>query len=584
MLQTEGKKRSVLRDIATLLCAMATAGALACSSVESATAQPVSKRQNIMLILADDLGYSDIAPFGGEIDTPNLTALAKSGVRMTNFYASPACSPTRSMLLSGTDNHIAGLGNMAELVAPQQKGRRGYEGFLNNDVAALPELLRDGGYHTYMVGKWHLGLTEELSPAARGFEQSYAMMQGGAGFFDQTGNAPAPDGGKSKSIYRENGKLASLPEYPGFYSTDFYTDKAIEYIKSNRSDGRPFFAYVAYTAPHFPLQAPDKLIEKYKDRYTGGYEAIANERLTRMKEMGLVPSSVGAQPKLPVWPSWTTLTPEQRASEARRMAVYAAMVDSMDQNIGKLISYLREINELENTVVVFLSDNGAEGSDINDLVGSEWVKRNFNNAVENIGRPGSYVGYGPGWGRVGATPFRLYKGYTAEGGVRSPTIITQPRLPRQGQIDTHVASIKDLAPTFLQIAGVAPPKGEFKGRKVAPIQGTSLWPFLNGEVGEPHPSNYSLAMELFGRVFVRKGNWKLIWVNKPWGESAWELFDLSNDPGEHKNVASQHPDKLNELLNEWKQYQKENGVVFDEGISSSMKYSNGQDYYHALEQ
>jgi arylsulfatase len=298
-----------------------------------------------------------------------------------------------------------------------------------------------------------------------------------------------------------------------------------------------------------------------------------------MKDMGLVSASVGAQPAVPVWPTWDALTPEQKATEARRMAVYAAMVDSVDQNIGKLLSYLREINELENTTIVFLSDNGAEGSDINDLVGSDWVKRNFNNKLENIGRPGSYVAYGPNWARIGATPFRLYKAFTTEGGVRSPAIISQPGSSRQNQIDTHIASVKDLAPTFLEIAGVSQPNGEYKGRKIAAMQGTSLVSFLRGEAREIHSPDYALCMELFGRAFVRKGDWKLVWVNKPWGEGAWELFDLSRDPGEHRNVASEQPNTLRELLDEWEKYRRTNNVIFDDGISTSMQYSNGQAYY-----
>jgi len=582
-MSTSEERRSIPKIVGRLLYATALTAALVAASAEQATAQTASKRQNIVLILADDLGYSDIAPFGGEIETPNLTALAKSGIRMTNFYVASACSPTRAMLLSGTDNHIAGLGNMAELVAAQQKGHQGYEGYLNFDVVPFPELLRNGGYHTYMVGKWHLGLTEELSPAARGFEKSYSMGQGGAGFFDQTGIAPSPDGGKTKANYRENGKPATLPERAGFYVTDFYTDKMIEYIESNRNDNKPFFAYVAYTAPHFPLQAPDDLIDKYKNKYAVGYEAIIKERLARMKHMGLVASTVEPQPLVPVWPSWDALTPQQKASEERRMAVYAAMVDSLDQNIGKLVSYLRKTNELDNTTIVFLSDNGAEGSDIHDLFGFDWVKRNFNNEIENIGRPGSYVGYGPNWARVGATPFRLYKAFTTEGGVRSPAIISFGGSSRQNQVDTHIASVKDLAPTFLEIAGVGLPTGEYKGRKIAAIQGTSMVPFLRGAAGEIHSPDYALCMELFGRVFVRKGTWKLVWVNKPWGQSTWELFDLSNDPGEHRNIASEQPKKLQELLDEWEKYRKTNNVIFDESISNSMQYSNGQAYYNELE-
>ncbi|MCW2239186.1 arylsulfatase [Azospirillum canadense] len=541
------------------------------------------RRPNILLILADDLGYSDIGAFGGEIQTPNLDALARSGLQLTNFHVSPACSPTRAMLMSGADNHVAGLGTMAELPTPEQKGKPGYEGTLSMNVVPFPELLRDAGYHTYMAGKWHLGLTEELSPAARGFEQSYAMVQGGAGFFDQTGNAPPPDGkGTSKARYRENGKDATLPKID--YTTNFYTDKIIEYIGRNRTDGKPFFAYAAYTAPHFPLQAPDALIEKYKNTYKVGYDVIRDERFKRMQAAGLIPADMKPPAPSPTWPKWEQLTPQQKDAEARRMAVYAAMVDALDQNIGRLVSYLKETGAFENTIIVFLSDNGAEGNDILDLVPAKWVNETFNNSVENTGRPGSYVGYGPGWGQVSATPFRLYKGFPTEGGVRSPTIISYPKLGRGGKPDDQLATVMDLAPTFLEAAGIKHPGDSYKGRAVHPMQGASLWPYLNGQSDRVHPSDYVLGLELFGRASLRKGDWKLVWVNKPWGAGEWHLYNLAEDPTEEKNLADARPEKTKELLASWQDFRTRNGVIFDERIADQLEYSNGTRYYKELEQ
>ncbi|MBK4723470.1 arylsulfatase [Azospirillum sp. YIM DDC1] len=539
-------------------------------------------RPNILLILADDLGYSDIGAFGGEIQTPNLDALARSGLQLTNFHVSPACSPTRAMLMAGTDNHVAGLGTMAELPTPEQKGKAGYEGTLGTNVVPFPELLRDAGYHTYMAGKWHLGMTEELSPPARGFEQSYAMLQGGAGFFDQTGNAPPPDGkGTTKARYRENGKPAELPKIE--YTTNFYTDKVIEYIGSNKADGKPFFAYAAYTAPHFPLQAPDHLIEKYKDTYKAGYEVIRNERFKRMQAAGLIPANMTPSEPPALWPKWEQLSQQQKDVEARRMAVYAAMVDSLDQNIGRLVSYLKEIGAFDNTIIVFLSDNGAEGNDILDLVPATWVEETFDNSLDNIGRPGSYVGYGPGWGHVSAAPFRLFKAFPTEGGVRSPTIISYPKLAHRGKIDGQISSVMDLAPTFLEAAGVEHPGSSYNGRAVHAMQGTSLWSYLNGRSDRVHPKDYVLGMELFGRASVKKGDWKLVWVNKPWGTGGWELYNLADDPGETRNLIDAQPEKAKEMMASWDEYREKNGVIFDEKIAGQLQYSNGTRYYQELE-
>ncbi|MCC2652448.1 MAG: arylsulfatase [Microvirga sp.] len=555
------------------------------SSPAALAANGDDSRPNIVLILADDLGYSDIGAFGGEIDTPNLDALAGAGLKMTNFHVSPACSPTRAMLMSGANNHKAGLGNMAELVTPPEKGKPGYEGYLSHNVTPFPELLRAAGYDTYMVGKWHLGLTEELSPAARGFEKSYAMLQGGAGFFDQTGNAPTPDGkGKTRARYRENRDPVDLPTRPDFYTTDFFTDKMIEYIGSGRTDGHPFFSYVAYTAPHFPLQAPDRLIDKYKDRYLAGYEVIRKTRFERMKEMGLIPSDMELEDGHPAWPRWEQLTPQQKENEARRMAVYAGMVESMDQNIGKLVSHLKQIGEFENTILVFLSDNGAEANDIHDLVPRDWVAANFNNSLDNLGRPGSYIGYGPGWGQVSATPFRLYKGFPSEGGTRSPTIIFHSELARRGKTDTQLASVLDLAPTFLQVAGIDPAAREYADRKIHQLEGTSLWSYLSGGTDRVHPQDQVMGLELFGRAYMRKGDWKLVWINRPWGSGDWELYNLAEDPHESRNLSKENPQKFSELMESWKQYQEKNGVIFDGTIAALIQYTNSQRYYDDLVQ
>jgi len=291
---------------------------------------------NILLVVVDDLGYADISSFGGEISTPNIDALAKRGISFTRFYAPMTCSPTRAMLMTGTDNHIAGLGNMAETISDNQMELPGYEGYLNDRVVTVAERLRDAGYHTYMAGKWHLGLNYEQSAYARGFERSFALLYGaGSHFNDMVG----PDLHRSRALYREDGELLeTLPD--SFYSTRFYTDRILENIDSQLNDSKPFFAYLSYTAPHWPLQAPDDIIDKYQGRYDDGYDVIRAQRFARMKKMGILHAHAELPPRPAFIPPWHSLTEKEKRKHAKTMEVYAAMVDELDQNIGRVLRYL----------------------------------------------------------------------------------------------------------------------------------------------------------------------------------------------------------------------------------------------------
>lgn len=522
------------------------AALIASTSLVSATEQP-----NILLIVADDLGYSDIGAFGGEIKTPNLDELASSGIRLTDFHTAPTCSPTRSMLLSGTDSHRAGLGNMAELLQPEQKGKPGYEGYLNTSVATLPEVLRDNGYSTYMVGKWHLGRSEDQSPAARGFDKSFALIQGGASHFDQR----AIISKDPIAIYRDNGKSVDLPE--GFFSTDYYTDLVMRYIDEDLEQNRPFFAYVAYTAPHWPLQAPADYLKKYEGKYEAGYEQIRQARQKRMQAMGIIDSSVTANTPMTQLPRWEELTEAQRKLEARRMEIYAAMVDNMDHNIGRLIDWLDEKGKLDNTLIMFMSDNGADGNSPEVLPGNkDWFASDYDNSFENMGHPNSYVWYGAQWGQVSATPFPLFKGFPSQGGLIAPAIVRLPGEKRAGQINHAFIHVKDVMPTFLELAGINEISSPYNGREVLPIQGRSMLAVLNGAEDEER----AIGWELFGRSAVRKGDWKIRLLEQPYGDGEWQLFNLKNDPTERHNLAQQEPEKLAELLTEWDAYVRENGV------------------------
>jgi arylsulfatase len=566
--------------------------------------QPKSAKPNILLILADDLGYADVGAFGGEIATPHIDRLARGGAMLTHFYASPFCSPTRAMLMSGTDNHLAGFGDMAELMLPEQRGKPGYEGYLSPRVAAIPEVLRASGYRTVMAGKWHLGNAEKQSPAARGFDRSYAMTMGGASHFgDQFGIVATDPSKPPKALYRENGRLVDTPRQ-NFYSSEAFADRLLQYLDETRGDGRqPFFAYLAFTAPHWPLHAKDEDIAKYEGRYERGYEALQAERFERQKKLGLVAADSRLYKGHPKWPTWRQLTPAQQKSESRRMAVYAAMVDNMDRQIGRVLDHLQKTGELDNTVVVFLSDNGADGNSVYDVARTrEWVHQAMDNSTPNVGRPGSFVEYGPGWAQVGMTPFNLYKSFMYEGGISVPAIVWAPGQGVLAQRRTQVGHVMDIAPTLYELAGATHPaaKGhEAKGTAakatvakaadtkganpgVLPVKGRSLLAFLQGKTPSAYGPDDAIGWELGGRKALRKGDWKIVYANAPWGKDAWELYNLAEDRTEQNDLAAKHPAKLAELLADWRRYVADNGVLEIPGLATRPGYSNGAKYYDDL--
>jgi arylsulfatase len=535
---------------------------------ETGVAAQQGKRPNFLLIVADDLGYSDLGSYGGEINTPVLDNLAQKGVRYTNFYVSPTCSVTRSMLLSGTDNHVAGLGNMGELNAPNQMGKPGYEGVLNKRVASVAELLRDNGYHTYMAGKWHLGLKPDQIPHARGFERDFSLLVGGGSHFDDQWNL---EWQRPKAPYTEDGRpLEKLPK--GFYSTKHYTDKTIQFIEEGREDGKPFFAYMAFTAPNGPLHLPDDWLRRYKNRYDEGWDGIREQRLARMQKLGIVDKGVNAADRLYFLPRATALTPAVRVMQGRKMELYAGMVEYMDDQIGRVFDYLKEIGEYDNTVVIFISDNGAEGNDLRAMVAGQVGSMGFLHAMNNfaedghnsLGRKGTYTEYGPAWAQVSMTPFRIYKGWVSEGGIRSPLIVSGPGVQGAGELNKKaVLHVMDIVPTMLELAGVEHPSA-YQGREIAPVQGKSWAAMLAGTTQSPRSSDDWLGWELFNNRAIRQGDWKISWLYRPMGTYDWQLFNLAEDPGEQYDLSTKFPKKRKELVALWDEYAKTNGVIIGE--------------------
>lgn len=520
-----------------------------------------TQRPNLLVIIADDLGgYSDLSAFGSEIHTPHLDALARGGLVFSSFYVAPTCSPTRAMLFSGTDPHLAGLGTMDELryASPVPAGTPGYEGYLNFDVVTVAEVLRGAGYRTYLSGKWHLGYSDDNNPATRGFERSFALLDGAASHFDQTGiKSDIPD-----ARYREDGRVTDLPA-DFKYSSDFFADKLMTYLDQHDTHAEPFFAVLAFTAPHWPLQAPQEEIDKYQGVYDHGWEAIRAQRVTNLKRLGLIDDDHFDPGHEVGWRRWGDLDDATRARETKLMQIYAAMVTRLDWNIGRLMEYLRARGLDRNTYVFFMSDNGAEGNDPRPVRGvGGWVdSAHFQNSYENIGKAGSFLWLSPEWAHVSSTPYRLFKGFTSEGGIRVPLLVRPPTAPAEAD-QTHtvgqVFNVTDVTATLAALGGVDHWPTKHNGQPVAALAGTPIGPIL-GHAGHDDADKV-VARELFGRKSLRRGDWKILWIEPPKGSGRWELYNVQADPAEANDRAAAEPQRLNELVALWEQYAVKNNI------------------------
>ena len=535
------------------------------------------RRPNIVIILADDMGYADMGSFGSEIKTPNLDSIAKNGVRFTNFYTQATCSPTRSVMLSGVDTHKNGLGNMDEWIAPNQRGVPGYEGHLSKNLVTLPQLLKDSGYHTYMVGKWHLGKSPDLIPAARGFERDFSLLDGGGSYWNMKNITAA----SPKLVFTEDGRyLTELPK--DYYATKTYTDKMIDFIDANHGDGKPFFAYVAHQAPHDPFHLPKEWRKRHVGEYDKGWDAVRQERLARQIKLGIMPEGTNLAERMWFVPDPITLAPAARAITGKKMELYAGMMENMDSHVGRLINHLKKIGEYDNTIFIVFGDNGAEGTDLFKMIaGNAGTRDNLGAAINwsqtnfhALGEPGSFPSYGPMWAQVSMTPLSQYKGWMGEGGIRNALIVSGPVVKRQrNSINTKgILNVADIMPTLLDVAGASYPK-TYKGQKLPPLAGKSWKPMLSNQTDSPRSKNEYMAWELFGNRAVRQGDWKIRWEYKPFGKEAWELYNLREDPSERTDLASKHPKKLKGMIALWNQYVHVNNVI----LPSRSVYENLED-------
>jgi arylsulfatase A-like enzyme len=518
-----------------------------------------AQRPNIVFILFDDAGFSDFGAYGGEIVTPNIDSLAKEGVRFTNFRTASTCEATRVMLHSGVDHHLAGAGTLSVVIAENQKGKPGYEGYLSDRVHSLGQLLRDGGYATYYAGKWNIGDGLERSPGARGWDRYMALEQTGADNFEAKVYAPF----NLEAVWWEDGKRVDLPA--DFFSSVHYVDKLIQFIDEGRSAGKPFMATLSLQAVHSPLQAPQADIDKYLGSYDAGWDKTRAERYARMVDMGLVPAGLKL-PRAAPEREWARLSDEERRAEAKRMAVFAAMLDNADQQIGRLREHLRRTGELDNTAFIVMSDNGADAYDLSqlNLPMKLWYRTNFALDVDRMGGKGSYVHYGQDWAEVSNTPFALFKGTSAEGGMRVPFIVHYPGRVPGGGVSDAFAYVTDFLPTVLDIAGIPLPGDEYKGQALLRPTGKSLLPLLQGEAPRAHDPDEAIGFEGSGGEAIFMGDYKLLRNGSPFGDGSWRLINLRDDPTESKDLSALEPERFQKMLAEVEPYHQRAGVVLPE--------------------
>ena len=526
------------------------------SSPGALAASPEPRPPNIVILVADDWGFTDVGAFGGEIPTPHLDALAARGMRFSNFHVSGSCSPTRSMLLTGVDNHLAGVGNLRESMPHQHAGKPGYLGSLNRNVVTVAELLRDRGYRTYVTGKWNVGNEPHNLPPQRGFDRS--LIQGDTG--SDNWNPSQRYLGLTDQVYWfEDGREARMPER--FYSSEFFVDKMIGYLKEDAAQAKPFFAYVGFQANHIPLQAPRAFIDQHRGKYDAGWAALRQARRDRSAALGVIPANAPMQGVSDA-PDWASLNESTRRYEARRMEVYAGMAQAMDHHVGRLIAHLRDIGELERTVFVFLSDNGAEASDpFDSLISRLWLRASYRSDLDAMGDPGAYAVIGPNWARAVASPLSSYKFFAGEGGVRVPLIVAGVPGTAPGAIHSGFAHVTDIVPTLLSLSGAQPAPPSIEGRRIEPPSGVSLLPVILGQQTRVRPADAAVGHELSGNAAMYRGELKLVRNLPPLGDGQWRLFDIVRDPGETQDLSAARADEFQALQQLYLQWEQVHGVL-----------------------
>ncbi|MEW4490731.1 arylsulfatase [Thalassoglobus sp. JC818] len=516
------------------------------STVNSHAVANDEDRPNIIVILVDDMGFSDIGCYGGEIQTPNIDQMAAQGVRFSQFYNSARCCPTRATLMTGLHPHQTGIGHMTN--PPNSKGHDlgipSYRGFLNRNCATIAEILQPAGYSTLMTGKWHLGMElEDQWPLQRGFEKYFGSLAGATRFFH-------PFHPRGMTLGNEQIEDPESTTDEPFYTTDAFTDYAIQFIQEQQSEtngDKPFFLYLAYTAPHWPLQAHEDDIARYRGKYQIGWDQLREQRLTKQIELGLLPEGTQLSPRDSDVPAWETLEADAQDEMDLKMSVYAAMIDRIDQNLGRLFDSLKTAGIADNTLIMFLSDNGgcAEGGTLGRGEFYDVEKRNEETANS----------YGTAWANASNTPFRLYKHYAHEGGTSTPFLMSWPKQVKSNS-DWYrdPAQLIDIMPTILDAAGVEYPE-QMHGNPIPALDGVSLLPAITQQ---PLDRTSPIFIEHENNAFVRDQEWKLVGKGVAATQGVmpekWELYNIEKDRTELNDLASSHPEKVEELSSAWHQW------------------------------
>lgn len=510
--------------------------ALACNSGSSPSQPHTPKRPHIVLIMADDMGYSDIGCYGSEIRTPTLDRLAQNGLRFRDFYNTAKCCPSRAALMTGLYQHEAGMGAM---VSPPDKAIQPgpYQGFLNDSCLTIAEALQSTGYHTYMTGKWHLGERPQHWPRQRGFDRYFGLISGASSYYELIKEQP-----RLRQMAHDDDNWE--PPKEGFYMTDAFGDSAVAFLEQHFQvqSQQPFFLNLMFNAPHWPLHAPKEVIDHYRGRYDQGWDVLREERYQRMQEMGIVAPEMKLSAREEGIEAWETVA--DKADWATRMEVYAAMIERMDQAIGKVVQLLEAQGALDNTLILFLTDNGGCAESVEG--------RKLHQAGKVVGERGSYLAYETPWANASNTPYRYYKNWMHEGGTRSPLIVHWPdRIAAPGRILTQpVAHIMDLMPTVLAAAKTEYPHDA----RLKPLRGHSLLSYLNGT---PEPENRTLFWEFNGARAAREGDWKIVAAKDA---DHWELYNLADDPTELNDLSAAAPQKLAELRGQYQRWAREVNV------------------------
>ena len=532
-----------------------------CVAEEAVTTAESTTRPNILLIIGDDMGFSDLGIYGSEVATPNLDALANEGLRFTNFHVGATCSPTRSLLLTGVDNHRSGLGNMHEFLTEEQTGQPGYEGYLNKSVVTIANLIRDAGYSTYMAGKWHLGADEGFRPYDRGFDQTYALLNGAADNYSSVAAGPLEG---ETATFTANGEIVERPV--GIHSNELYADKIIEFLDPEQNTDQPFFAYLSLQTAHWPHQAPREFIDKYRDVYSAGWDVIREQRIEKLKSLGVLSEDHPVSPRFPGVPAWDMVPDEAKLVQTNRMAAYGGMIEHMDAHIGRVIEHLKETGQYDNTIIIYMTDNGPDWSQPN-IAAPDWYNERYPKTdVGDIGVEGSYSSYGPPWAQVAAAHLSGFKTFSTEGGLRVPFVIRYPEWIEAGQADEFVF-VTDLSATLLEIAGAEHPGTSYEGREIFPMNAKSVLPFMRGETSTHRSEDDWVGYELFGNSALFKGDYKAVrlgaWLQAVGvqGGGSWQLYNITEDPSELHDLSQEEPELLAELIAHYSEYSESLGII-----------------------